>query len=268
MKAIINLFVIAVLTCFVNTSVIAQDNTPTTYSLLSYMKVAPGMHQEYLNLEKAWKKIHQAQVKAGKMRAWVLDRVEFAGASSEYNYITRQSFQGEAQLAAHMEASGMPDGWKSLLTPEEIALVERTSEIRTWVKSEVWATSERVLADDYKNAKVHVFNFFDFPEGKTRADHVKVEKDIWMPVHKARVNAGTLKGWVLLQMELPYGAAMPYHDATVDIFENMEQMLAPFADDSFSKIHPGKNIDDLMKQTRAASTLLRAEVRVQLDRTE
>ena len=208
---------------------------------MDFMQVEPGMHDDYLALEKAWKKLHTASKKAGKISGWTLERVVSPGGSSmAYNYITRQRLDGEKQLAGYLSGTNMPDNWTSLLTPDELALVMRTSEIRTWVKLEVWSSVDRVMAEKMENAKVNTFNYFSVPEGKTNEDHYQMERDIWMPVHSQRVNSGTMKGWVLLDLVMPMGNTQPYSCATVDIYTDMEQMLAPFLEDTFCQSPSGE----------------------------
>lgn len=242
------------------------DPAPTRYHVLSYIKVAPGKHAEYLKLEQAWKKIHAAKKKAGRLEGWaLLDILAPSGASCEYNYVTRNTFTGNAQLADFFEGQYMPDNWQSLLTPEELGLVNRTDEIRTLVKNEVWSAVDGTMAPDLSDAKISVFNYFDFPEGKTGADHIKMEQDIWKPIHDARVKDGSMKGWVLLQLEFPFGASMPYHHATVDLYKDMNQLLAPWFDAYFAKVHAGKNVADLMKATGEAARLVKGELRMRID---
>ncbi|MCB0573294.1 MAG: hypothetical protein KDC61_01860 [Saprospiraceae bacterium] len=258
------------LLCCLGTRSSAQTDdasAPTYYNMYSYIKVAPGKHAEYLKLEKAWKKIHAARIKAGRMDSWCLmDVLSPSGAACEYNYVTRNTFKGDEQLAEFFEGTFMPDDWQSLLTKEELDLVNRTDEIRTLVKNEVWSTVDKTMAADMSNAKISVFNYFDFPEGKTSADHVKMEQDIWKPVHDARVKDGQLKGWLLLRLEFPFGADMPYHDATIDVYTDMKQLLAPWFEEIFAKVHAGKNIADLMKATREAARLVKGELRIDIDK--
>ncbi len=268
MKTLIKTLLFAFCFCLVSPNLTAQDqdpDPPTPYHVLGYMKVKPSMHGDYLKLEKAWKKIHAAKKKAGSLDQWALSRVVTAGANAEYNYVTRNTLYGEEKLANYFEASYMPENWTSLLTPDELELVMRTDEIRTMVKTEVWATAEIILADDVNKATIHVFNYFDHPEGKDRDDHFKVERDIWMPVHKARIDDGKMKGWVMLGMVSPYGSGMPYHDATVDIYTDMEEYLTiPFGE-YFDKIHAGKDMDELMKRTNDNTDLIRGELRMNID---
>lgn len=264
MKTLLKSFLFATAFCFLSISAFAQDDTPQRYYIVDYMKVEPGNHAEYLELEKVWKKVHKANIDAGKYEYWSFAKVEYPlGTNEEYNYTTRINFSGEKQLAAYIENWEMPD---IDLTDEEEAMMKRTTEIRTFVKSEVWSLTDRVLAENMGEPKIHVFNYFDFPEGGSPTAHNKVEQEIWKPVHEARIKDGHMKGWALLDMELPYGAAQPYHAATVDIYDNMEQYLSqestmPY----FEKIHAGKKFADLWAETMNAATLTRAEVRTRLD---
>ncbi len=240
----------------------------TRYTLYAYMKVAPDMEDEYLKMEKAYKKIHAAAKKAGKLETWSLARVVMpAGAHTEYNYVARNVLVGGEQLANYMEG-GYDPNWMSGLSKEEIDLVNRTDKIRTMVKAELWSQVDGVFAPDMSDTKLAVYNYFSSPEGKTRADHTKMEQDIWKPVHAARVHDGKMKGWALLEMNLPFGTSMPYNMITVDLYTGMKQYLAPWFDEYFKIIHPGKNLDNLMTQTQAAATLTKGELHWIIDRLE
>ncbi|MEM7571537.1 MAG: hypothetical protein AAF433_01500 [Bacteroidota bacterium] len=243
-----------------------EEAAATYYSQMDYMYVAPGMHGEYEALEAAWKKIHQANVDAGRYDIWTLSQVMTPnGSASSHNYVTRIGYRGEAQMAAAMTGNIFPDNIEELLSAEEMALVERTSEIRKWVKSEVFSTQEFIRQEDME-ANVTVFNYFSYPEGAGRSDHFKVERDYWMAIHQARIDAGEMEGWVLLNKELPYGAAQPYHSATVDVYESLEEFLTADPRPYFDAIH-GDKMEAIFEETDASATLILGEVRISLDRT-
>ena len=46
---------IFLINCF-QTNLSAQEEAPTVYHVLDYIKVTPGMGADYVKLEKAWKK--------------------------------------------------------------------------------------------------------------------------------------------------------------------------------------------------------------------
>ena len=240
----------------------------TRFTEYAYMKVMPGKDDEYVRLEKAWKKIHLAKKKAGKIDDWSFSRIiSPSGANTEYDYVTRNTFLGEDMYAATFTDEYMPANWKSLLTLEELELVSHTEEIRTLVKSETWVIIDEVWAEDVKtNAKVFAVNYFSIPKGKSNGDHSKVELDLWKPIHAARVKAGTMKGWVLMDMMLPYGESLPYSSVTIDGYADMRQFLTPWTEDYFKQVHPGKDINAMFKQTTEACTLVKGELRMMIDR--
>lgn len=266
MKPIIFSVLLAILFCQANTTS-AQTTEPTRYTVFGYHKVHPGMREDFLKLAKAWKKIVAYKKKNGMQDDWSLSSIiSPAGASAEFDYVTRHVFVGDAQLAAHLEKPFLPENWQSLLTLDEIKLVLRANEIRTYVKGEVWSIIDQTMADDIDKSTIAVFNYFKQPEGKTRADHTKMEQDIWKPIHAARVKDGTMKGWILMGLNMPFGSSQPYDMATIDVYTDMKQMLAPWFDAYFKKVHPGKNMDQLMKQTEDTTNLVKGEVRMIIDR--
>lgn len=245
-----------------------QTMNAQNYQSFDYMKVEAGNHQDYLKLEKAWKKIHEHNIKRGKISSWEFSKVMSpSGASTEYNYVTRISLKKGEQFESYMETFPMPEDLSTILNPEEIKLLNRTGELRTYVKNEIYSTIDMVLPEGYKDAKIHVFNYFDHPPGKYRSDHVAVEKDIWKPVHEARTKDDKLAGWVLAGMMFPFGANQPYHEITLDMYTDMGQYMADNSFESyFKKIHIGKDTNELMKQTSDSSILVKGEVRMVLDK--
>ena len=262
--------IVALLTSALPIALQAQnDEAKVNYHVVEYMKVAPENVADYLVLEQAWKKIHQANIKAGKLLLWELTQVlSPIGDHHEYNYITRHLFAGEKQMAAFYDPSYFPENWESLLTKEEVALVNRTSSLRTYVKQEIWMSLEGTFAEDIDKATIQVVNFFSRPEGVSREDHITIERNIWKPFHQARIDAGAMKGWGMFGLLLPMGADMPYQEATVDLYLDMPQLfkehfgLNPF--DYGRKVH-GENAQLLYEHTLNSIVLSKAEVRRVID---
>lgn len=262
---IISYFAMSILCLFLSHSMTAQDKL---YHSFDYMNVEPGNHQDYIALEKAWKKIHEYNIKEGNIVGWEFAKVlSPVGASVDYNYVTRTSVRAGKQFESFMESFPMPEDLSSILSPSELELVNRTGQLRTYVKNEIYSVAEAVLPIGYADSKIHVFNYFDHPKGGGRSAHIKVETDIWMPVHQARAEEDKLEGWVLAELELPFGADQPYHEVTVDMYKDMSQYMEDKSFGSyFEKVHPGKDTDLLMKQTVEAASLIKGEVRMIIDK--
>ncbi|MBI1224286.1 MAG: hypothetical protein GC192_03530 [Bacteroidetes bacterium] len=248
----------------------AQSGNEHSYSHVDYMKVKPGNHSDYLKAEKAWKKIHEANIKAGKYDYWSLARVEYPGGDDpEYNYTTRIRFKNRKQLADFVENFDIPDNLSSILTPEEIKLVNRTSELRTRVKSEVWQEVDGQYPEEHRDIKVVVFNYLDYGDTYNPNELERVQQEIWKPVEKELQAANRQNGWAFVYKVMPTGTSENYAYATVDMYGSMEQYLNVGDDymSYFSKAHPGEDVGKLLKETGNACKPYRQELRIILDRT-
>ncbi len=54
--------------------------------------------------------------------------------------------------------------------------------------------------------------------------YVQFEKELWMPVHQERVNAGNILGWYLYGVQSPSGTEVHHNYAVVTVFWSFEAM--------------------------------------------
>ncbi|MBK7936840.1 MAG: hypothetical protein IPJ82_06990 [Lewinellaceae bacterium] len=101
MKTMIKTILLAVMCCLSNNFLMAQE--PQGYYAFDYMKVKPGMHDEYLKLEKVWKKSIRRRHKAGKSILGATQVAYPSGGNVEYNLRYPHQLLGEKQLAAYIE---------------------------------------------------------------------------------------------------------------------------------------------------------------------
>jgi hypothetical protein len=243
------------------TATIQAQNDQPTFLIVDYMKAKPGMNADYVKLEKVWKKLHDARVKAGKVSGWaLLEVVSPYGTSTSHNYVTVQLCKGEDQLNAYFDGSMMDD--VNVLSKDDMAMAEKTEQYRDMVSSEVWLYQDGIPSKNWGEGTVQVFNFFALPEGKTTTDHVNMEKKIWMPLHQARIDDNRLGGWEMYSLMMPMGSGMPYADATIDYYDNMKQFLSdPEMVRYFEKVHEGRDMDKLWAITSSTADLTIGEVR-------
>lgn len=274
-KLFLSILLIILCTSAGSTLSAQTETNPTVYALMDYMHVSPDMHEEYRELEKVWRKIHTANIASGRYQTWVLARVAFpSGTEASHNYVTRIMFRGNDQLASFMEDDEgiFPSNIDAILTTEELELVERTSEIRTMVKTEIFSSEEYLEAEgtEFGPGMVTVFNYFGGPNGRNISsnEHLRVERAHWMPMHRANIDAGNMKAWVLLDKVLPYGDSEPYHSATVDMYESMSAYLNSSFLPVIEQMHTEAEINAIFEETEQAASLIRAEVRVELDRVK
>ncbi|MDH5382940.1 MAG: hypothetical protein OEW75_18945, partial [Cyclobacteriaceae bacterium] len=229
----------------------SQNPNETTYMVFDYMKIEPGKDQDYLELERAWKKINKAKVTEGILADWSLYKaVSPSGNLSEYNYITVNLLKGEKKLASYLEGNDMPKNWQSLVTKKELELVNKTVEIRVKVKSEVWYYVDGYFEKDWtKNSNVFVLNYMKTKPGRSVSEHTQVERDIWLPVHEARVKGKSMTGWGVYNMMLPFGSEREYQCATLDAYLDMEQFLTSEYAKYFAQVYPDQDLNELFSRT-------------------
>ncbi|MEL6251720.1 MAG: hypothetical protein AAFR87_06905 [Bacteroidota bacterium] len=240
----------------------AQDEEPT-FVVIDYMKVEPGNEEAYLVVEKVWKKIHAARVKAGQMEYWELSRLLSPyGTSLEYNYKTANIYKGNKKLADHF--TGSMSDLSDILTEEEIKILNTTNSVRDLVKEEVYVIDLEVFRQGADN-KIIVDNYMQLQEGASLAEHSSYEKEVWLPVHKARIDDGNMEGWANLNLVMPQGDDKEYHAVTVDFYESLDQYMMPWFDKYFAKVHPGKDLGKMSEEMEKIWIRRRVDVQIRID---
>ncbi|NNE28515.1 MAG: hypothetical protein HKN16_02695, partial [Saprospiraceae bacterium] len=242
----------------------AQDEQ--VYMAVDYMKVEPQNVDDYLKLEKAWKKIHFGAVHLGNCDGWYLEQIVSPfGTNLEYNYVTMRIYRGTRKLARTFDQGMLPKKWESYLNPAELELVERTEDLRKLVKQEVFVMESDAMPKDWKHPKFKVTNYMKVKDGSSFDEYAALEHEIWKPLHDKMLEQGKRRGWGLFERFLPYGSSYGYNGVTVDYFDSMEQFFNLPFEEAFAAVHPSKDADALQKKTNATRDLLWCEVSVLVD---
>ena len=109
----------------------------------------------------------------------------------------------------------------------------------------------------YAQDQSDLFAVVDFMKVKQgdEAKYVDLEKTVWKPIHQARIDQGEIIGWVLYGVRYA-GANDEYNFVTVALFDDPGKLENTFSLD-FSKVHPGKDLDDLFQKTMDSRQLVR-----------
>ncbi len=112
-----------------------------------------------------------------------------------------------------------------------------------------------------------LFEFFKIEPGKT-ADYRKIERDVWMPIHRERVKMGLIKSWSLWDVRLPGGVSREYDTMVITNFDKFVDLEKSYPPEVFSKTHPNTTADDLIARTTATRKTIRTEFVVLIDGTQ
>ncbi len=161
-------------------------------NIIAYMKVTPGHGSDYMEVEQAWKKVHQKAVELGVHNGWQLWRNVHAGANDPYQYITIQWYDNYA----HTFGENAPDGWMDEIYTEAewTALAEKVIASRTYAHEDIIHLVTTAEMDVQKPVKYITVVRMKVKPGM-EDKYVKMEKEIFKPYHEALINRGDMAYW-------------------------------------------------------------------------
>jgi hypothetical protein len=242
----------------------AQDD-PTIYIQIDYMKTFPGMEQSYVDMEKnIWKKIHQERIHSGEILAWKLYQVQYpSGTETEYNYVTILVFSSFFNLDDDNEEfeeiikRAHPD--KSLEELNRVAMKNRML-----IRSDVFRSSNRFPLESDMSAKSLLVDYMKvLPQNLD--DYLKLELEVWKPLHKTRYMENNIKGWGLYELQFPGGTTYPYTHLTFTNYENWGQIKDSWPEDIWKRIHPSADQESLVNRTHKTRELVSTQIWKLLD---
>lgn len=218
-------------------SLIAQN--PSV--IVAYMKVKPESANDYLEVEKAWKKLHVKAVEAGVYNGWQLWRNIHAGADDPYQYITI----GWYNDYEHTFGENSPEGWwEGVFTEEELTeLLEKTPASRTYAFEDV--CHQLLTVDNAENFKYLMVSRNLIPPDRFE-EYVLMETEIFKPVHEEMIRQGLMAHWGVWQI-------WPYKEGQgriniVEGYKDAAQMSSPGFMEVFNSVHPDLVWEEVVKE--------------------
>jgi hypothetical protein len=98
-------------------------------------------------------------------------------------------------------------------------------------------------------------------------DYLKMEHDLWKPVHQERIKQGHMRSWALYEVRYPAGSQRECDYRTVNTYGTLTDIDLPVAP-VFTKVHPGVSIADVVRRTVAGRDMRQAELWYQVDQSQ
>ncbi len=98
-------------------------------------------------------------------------------------------------------------------------------------------------------------------------EYLRLERELWKPVHQERIRTGRMKSWSLYRVEYPYGTEREYGFVTVGVHNSITD-LERGIEDVFAKVHPNVQMTDVSGRTLSARRLVRGEMWRRLEHIE
>lgn len=102
-------------------------------------------------------------------------------------------------------------------------------------------------------------NYMKVHSGQEQA-YLELEQNLWKPIHRQRVENGTIDGWNLYEVVYPAGGDREYDYVTVAFYDEWNRLENPYAGIDPEQIHPNTDPQEIVDQTLKARTLVHSEV--------
>ncbi len=237
------------------------------YIQVDYMKTHEGAQEDYVWMENMiYKPIHQERINSGEIVGWYLYKVQYpSGAGSEYDFVT---------LTVYANFSLMDDGlvpYSDLVakvhpdkTEDEIN--KYATDTRKLVKSEVIKSYERFPLEIGQPAKSLLVDYMKV-NPVNEALYLRMESEIWLPLHKQRNELGHIRSWGLYEVMFPGGINYPYNYATATGFESWDMIKDSWPEGIWKDVHPNATQAELEQRAFEVRDLVSSQIWKLIDYT-
>lgn len=216
----------------------AQDSH--VYAIVDYMKVSKDKVNDYLEVERIWKKIHEKRLEKGLITAWYFYQVANAPADArDYQFVTVNVCSSFSSL----ENPFPEDVFSSVYSNEELQkYMKKTGESRDLIRSEVWHMESSAMTPPSDSEKPpYILTSYMQPVAGKEADYERMEREIFLKLHQELVNRKNMNAWVFLSRKFPGGSEVPYSYMTVNVFPSKETS-EQWPDDLVTSVFPNQDL--------------------------
>ena len=249
MRIISTLIATAVVLLACSPSIAQETGKPTLYAEVQYMQVPAGGDDLYLQVEKAWKKIHSIRRDAGIVTQWVVCKVKRTeGPPGDYNYAVIHIFDSWDKLKK-LYPSGLLEG-KLALTDAEQQAINKTREARTMVRTQLWELDEVAVPSRMESADFDDTLVLSLMKSKDLDRHVALEREVWKKIWAEAAAAGFRANWQLWICRYPGGHDKPIDEAAIHLFpkgEPNKALTREWWEQAVPRIFPDKSREELEK---------------------
>jgi hypothetical protein len=220
--------------------------------VVDFMKVKPGDRGKYLEVEKEWKKIHQARVDQGMIVQWHLWQKMYSGADDPYQFIT-VAFYNDFDKTEN----SIPWEWieENYTQQERNDLMKKTGQSRTLVKKEIYHQVAAVYGEE--TSKYILVNRMKAKPGQTGV-YRKLEQEIIQPIMEEAVKLGNRHSWIAWEK---WPGDSDFQFVTVDGYAEYGQWQDGWiGEDILKKVHPDLSADELGQKVNNARIMKSTEL--------
>ena len=231
-------------------------------AVVDYMKVSPANTSKYLEVEKNWKKIHQARLDAGLIISWSLFQVMFAGSDDPYQYATVTIYKSLDDYEKSFEDKIFTAAYPNAKEKDMDEMMNKTADSRSLTNSKVFYLVTNLEPKSYADAIYLTISTMRVkPSG--RDAYEKMENDWYKPLHTNFMKQGAMEGWSIWGKWL--GDATDYQYVAVNSYSSLGQMTKGNYTQAIKAALPGKTPADVEAKTLAAREMTGSQIWKRID---
>ncbi len=218
--------------------------------VVEFMKVTQESESTYLQVEQAWKKIHQKRLREGLSSGWQLWRKVHAGYNDPYQYITVNWYDNYAQ-----SFKPVPEGFfDEFMNGPDSEILNQTAASRVLAHVEV--SHQMGVAENSQNSNLIVVNRMKV-KPEDASDYARMEMEVFKPLHEEGISRGLRTHWGIWS-NWPYDKGQAAF-ITVDGYRDASQLTGE-GEDFFSAVHPDLTIEQVSEKIQKLRNIESAEI--------
>ncbi len=266
MKTVIKLSILRVVllalffTLIFSQNLLAQKESRTVFFEMTKIK---KMNDDLMSVEnQIIKPFVQERIKQGNQLAHVVFKVHFPSSQDgAYDYVMMDVYNNFEDLNLGREKF-MEIAYQTFPNANIPKMIERYEAAIHQASSEVFELEAEAIpgpgGGEGSTAKFVQVNHMKVSP-KNSSAYAKMEKEIFMPLHKEAIKSGKMHDWLLVQRIMPFGTDWDNTFMTIDVFNKWSDIRGVRNDGIFEKVHPGKDINDIWKEMMDLREMTRAE---------
>jgi hypothetical protein len=265
----------AMLIAVVSTAITAHaQSTSSNYLEATYIKVTPGMTENYLNANKIFKKLNDGRKAAKALDFWGLyRRVYPIKGSLDFDFAILELFPSGKEMQARKELTAWDEPVKGLTAKEISSSIGVLNSVRTIVARDVFnprfgvgdAPNTVVVGDYVLRSKIKVSD--------ANLDAYEKTLETVKPVMEEALKAGKIKSWNVLKRAIATNVDGDYDFLVTFYFKNMDEALAYSSGkvtvaDEFKKVYPKDDFAAFRSKQMALREIIGQELWELVDKTD
>ncbi len=249
--------------CLLSTPEPVRSQTPKipVYLEVSMYKSAQGKSEAYLNLVRNYGlRIHEAMVRDNSIQGWYFYEVSMSPETKQpYDFIGVKVTTRFSDLIDN--SNSLKEYYQKIKGPKEPAFEQifgQLQEYRVTVRKEIFV--HRAGLDPKTPVSKYVQVDYMKPLAGKREEYMRMEAEVFYPIHQERIKIGALTDWGLYEKFLPFSINSEFDFVTANFFDNPAVILDSKYEEAFNNIPNNIDFIRLSGQIDQTRTLVRSDI--------